>query len=107
MKIVISELPQKEVFNGFLAQMTHTENMTLAFWDIKEGAVLPLHSHVHEQITQVMEGKLQLTIGDETQVYESGSLAIIPSNVVHSGVALTACKVFDIFSPAREDYKQK
>ena len=105
MKIVISELPQKEVFKGFLAQMTHTANTTLSFWEIQEGAVLPMHSHVHEQITQVVEGKLQLTIGGETTIYENGSLAIIPSNVVHGGIALTPCKVFDIFTPVREDYK--
>lgn len=106
MKIQISALPQKEIFKGFLAQMIHTENATLSFWEIAHGAVLPLHSHFHEQITQVVEGKLELTIGNETHVYESGALAVIPPNAVHGGVALTDCKVFDIFCPVREDYKQ-
>lgn len=32
-------------------------------------------------------------------------IAIIPSNIPHSAKALTACKVTDIFSPVRKDYK--
>jgi hypothetical protein len=31
--------------------------------------------------------------------------AIIPGGVEHSGRTLTTCRVIDIFSPAREDYR--
>jgi quercetin dioxygenase-like cupin family protein len=34
----------------------------------------------------------------------AGQVLIIPSNVVHSGQALTPCKVLDVFNPVREDY---
>jgi hypothetical protein len=33
-----------------------------------------------------------------------GSVGIIPPNAVHSGRALTDCKILDVFSPVREDY---
>jgi quercetin dioxygenase-like cupin family protein len=46
-----------------------------------------------------------LTVNGETKIYENGLVAIIPSNVVHGGVALSNCKLFDVFSPVREDYK--
>ena len=75
------------------------------FVDIEKGAILPAHSHMHEQTTQVTEGKLEMTIDGVTQVLEPGTILLIPSNVVHSAVALTDCKVTDIFSPVREDYK--
>lgn len=103
--IKISEIQVKEIIKGFKGRFIHTEHSTLAFWEVEKGAVLPLHSHFHEQITQVTEGQFELTVGDDTKIYEAGFVAVIPSNVAHSGVALTACKLVDIFYPVREDYK--
>lgn len=103
--IEIAAIPQKEIFEGFKARFIHTESLTMGYWDAQKGAVLPMHSHFHEQITSVIEGKFELTIGDETKVYEAGLVAVIPPNVIHGGKALTDCKLFDIFSPVREDYK--
>jgi quercetin dioxygenase-like cupin family protein len=79
--------------------------MTVAYWDIKAGATIPPHQHVHEMIVKVIEGKLQLTIGEETKILEPGSAAIIPSNVLHTAKGITACKVIDVFYPVRSDYK--
>lgn len=105
MTIDVSKIEQKEIIKGFKARFIHTANTTLAFWEVEKGAAIPLHSHIHEQTTQVLEGKFELTIGDETKTYENGFVAVIPSNVIHGGVALTDCKLFDVFSPVREDYK--
>ncbi|MFM9947531.1 MAG: cupin domain-containing protein [Saprospiraceae bacterium] len=101
----ITQIAAKEIFKGFHARFIHTEQTTLAFVEIEAGAVLPMHSHVHEQITQVWEGQLELTIEGESKVYEKGMVAVIPSHAKHAGVALTTCKVFDIFCPVREDYR--
>lgn len=102
--IDISKIEEKELMKGFKGKFIHTDHMTQAFWEVEKGAELPFHSHVHEQTTQVLEGKLELTIDGETEVYEKGFVVVIPSNVVHGGVALTDCKIFDTFSPTREDY---
>ncbi|MBC7651963.1 MAG: cupin domain-containing protein, partial [Deinococcales bacterium] len=67
----------------------------------------PLHSHPHEQVSQVIEGKFQLTLNGEVRVLESGDIAVIPSNTQHSGLAITNCKLLDVFNPVREDYLQK
>jgi len=32
-------------------------------------------------------------------------IVTIPSNVTHSGRAMTQCKLRDVFCPVREDYK--
>lgn len=56
----LKDVPSKELLPGFSAKMIHTENMTLAYWDIKAGSVLPKHSHVHEQVAaQVITGFLK------------------------------------------------
>jgi len=102
--IKVKQLPQKEIKEGYNARFVHTLYTTLGFWEVEIGAVLPMHSHIHEQSTQVMEGKFEMTIGDDTKIYEKGDLVVIPPNVMHGGVALTNCQLFDVFSPAREDY---
>lgn len=101
----ISNIEPIEVINGFKGRFFHTNSFTIAFWEIEQGAILPVHSHVHEQSTQVIEGKLEMLIDGVTTVLEPGMIANIPSNVIHSGKALTNCKVTDVFSPTREDYK--
>lgn len=105
MKLNISEIPQKEIVKGIKGRYVHAKNSTTGFVEIEKGAVLPEHSHFHEQTTQIMEGKLKMTIGEETKVLEPGMFTIIPSNVPHSAVALTNCIVTDTFCPVREDYK--
>jgi quercetin dioxygenase-like cupin family protein len=99
-------LPKIEVFKGYSARFIHTQNSTLGLWNADKGAVLPPHSHVHEQLTQVIEGEFELTIEGQTKVYRAGDLAIIPSNAVHTGVGLTDCLLYDVFTPVREDYKK-
>jgi len=101
----ISKIKSKEILKGFRAKLIHTDNFTLSFVTIEANAELPEHAHIHEQITQIIEGELELTIDGITNVFKAGMIVIIPSNVKHSGKALTSCKVTDIFYPIREDYK--
>ncbi|RZL50677.1 MAG: cupin domain-containing protein [Pedobacter sp.] len=103
--ITIQELPIVDVIPGFHGRFIHTEHSTLGFWEIDKGSVLPIHSHMHEQVTEVRLGEFELTIAGETKIYTPGMIAVIPPNVQHSGTALTDCKLLDIFLPVREDYK--
>ena len=101
----ILDIPQKELFKGIRARFFHTQNNTIGFVELDEGAVLPEHSHLHEQTTEVLEGTLELTVNGITHQLEAGSFIQIPSNVAHSAVARKSCYVRDIFYPVREDYK--
>ena len=53
----------------------------------------------------VVEGEFEFTLNGETQVYSDGAIVLIPSNIPHAGKALTACRLMDVFSPVREEYK--
>lgn len=98
--------PEKEYIPGFVGRMIHTEGCTIAYWQVKAGSVLPEHAHVHEQITNVLEGTFEMTIAGELQLCKAGSVAVIPSEVIHSGVAISDCVILDVFQPARLDYQQ-
>ena len=102
--IDLQTIEKRELIPGYEVRFVHTENMTMAFWDIKAGSKLPTHSHIHEQISQVTEGKFELTVEKDTYVLQVGKVVIIPSNAKHSGIAITDCKVLDTFYPVREDY---
>ena len=103
--IELESLPVKDVIPGFHGRFVHTQHATLGFWEIDKGSVLPVHSHLHEQITEVREGEFELTFSGQTKIYTPGMIAVIPPYVEHSGTALTDCRLLDIFTPVREDYK--
>ncbi len=100
-----SDTSFKEILPKFKAAFAHSEHMTVAHWIVGKDAVLPEHSHIHEQIVNVVEGEFELNIGEESRVLSRGRVAVIPSNVVHSGRALTECLIIDAFYPVREDYR--
>ena len=105
MKIALSDIETKEIMPGYHGKMIHGETMTLAFWEVEKGATVPEHSHINEQIMQVLEGVFEFKVAGVTKIYKPGELVIIPSGIPHSGKALTPCKLMDIFSPVREAYK--
>ncbi|HMX39988.1 MAG TPA: cupin domain-containing protein [Saprospiraceae bacterium] len=92
---------------GYRARLVHADSMTLSYVDVDAGAPLPEHAHVHEQITTLLEGRFEMVVGGVSMVLEAGQTVIIPSQVPHSGKALTACRILDVFHPVREDLKNK
>ncbi|MEP5612088.1 MAG: cupin domain-containing protein [Cyclobacteriaceae bacterium] len=102
--IEIETIEQREILPGYTVRFVHTDSMTIAYWDAKAGSPLPEHSHHHEQVATVVEGTYELTVDGETRKLQAGEIAVIPSNVPHSGVAITDCKLMDVFCPVREDY---
>ncbi|MGB1444314.1 MAG: cupin domain-containing protein [Flavobacteriaceae bacterium] len=103
--MTLSEIEAKEIQPGLHGKMVHGKQLTWAFWVVEKGAGVPEHQHPHEQIMHVVEGEFEFTLNGETKVYRNGDIVVIPSNVPHAGTALTPCKLMDVFSPAREDYK--
>lgn len=105
MEYQLHRLPSREFFPGFSGKMVHGSQMSLAFWEVEAGAEVPQHQHPHEQIMHVQEGRFSFTLEGKTREYGPGDIVLIPSGAVHSGKALTACRIMDIFSPVREEYR--
>ncbi len=100
-----ADIQTREIAPGFFSKLIHTENNTINFIEVKAGCALQLHQHIHEQSSFVIEGQFELTVAGVPQILDTGMFALIPSNVIHGGRAITDCKLIDVFSPVREDYK--
>jgi len=105
--LTLGDVAESEPVPGFRVRFVHGENMTIAYWEVDEGAVLPDHSHPHEQISNVIEGQFALTIEEVTEILGPGSVGVIPPNAPHSGKAVTDCRIIDAFYPVREDYRSR
>jgi quercetin dioxygenase-like cupin family protein len=75
------------------------------YWDIAAGAELPEHSHPHEQIVNMLEGTYELVVDGTSHVLNAGDVLVIPGDAVHSGKSHTECRILDVFSPVREEYR--
>ena len=93
------------IFPGVHSAMEHSEQITYGCVSLEEGVTVPVHSHPHEQWTYILEGQMEFTLNGDTQLLTAGMGAFIPSNALHGAVAVTACKVIDVFTPVREDYR--
>jgi quercetin dioxygenase-like cupin family protein len=103
--INIQEYQAIELVPGCRMRTPFGQNMMLSYLEMDEGAIVPMHSHPHEQGGMLIKGKLELTIGDETRIVEAGVMFLIPPNVLHKAVAVGGpVLVLDVFSPPREDY---
>jgi len=81
--------------------------LTVARIYLKEGFLVPLHSHVHEQITQVISGRMRFAFGDdrsEVAEYGPGDVVVIPSNLPHEALCLSDVEEMDTWTPRRDDW---
>ena len=101
----INQVKTKEVVPGIVGHYVHGTGQTIGYIKIKKGAILPEHHHPHEQITFILEGEFEMTIGVEKYLFTAGCVHVIPSNAPHSAVAITDCIAVDVFNPVREDYR--
>ena len=101
----IKNIKPKELAPGINGYYAHGDKLTFGYVEIKAGSMVPMHHHINEQITYIIEGQLDMVIGDVACSLTAGMYHVIKSNVPHSAVAITDCIVIDAFSPVREDYR--
>jgi quercetin dioxygenase-like cupin family protein len=91
------------LFPGISFQGFAGENLMVSRLILTEGAIATLHAHPHEQLTIVLRGTLDFTLGEEHQVLIAGDVVAIPSQTPHGGVALQETELIEVFTPVRED----
>ena len=71
---------------------------------LRKGAVLPRHSHPHEQTGCLVEGRIRLFIGTEEYEAQGGDSWCIPGGVEHGAEILEDSVAVEVFSPVWDDY---
>ncbi len=83
---------------------SYTDELMVVENHFKKGAVGALHHHPHTQITYVVSGKFEFTIGEEKRIVEAGDTMLKKDGIEHGCTCLEEGILLDIFSPMREDF---
>ena len=98
--------PTKDLSPGVRTRTFWGENLMFSLVELDANAVIPTHSHPHEQGTYLLSGGFEATVGSETRWVGPGELFIVPGGVEHSvRVGPEITRLVDVFAPAREDLK--
>jgi mannose-6-phosphate isomerase-like protein (cupin superfamily) len=97
----VTSLRAVERLPGWLGRYFHSSNMTFAHYDFVRGASIHEHSHPEEEVYEVIEGQLEITIDGVSQILRPGIAAIVPGGAKHSVRALTDGRAIIVDHPAR------
>jgi quercetin dioxygenase-like cupin family protein len=97
-----NSLPVIERLPGWQGRYFHSQNMTFAHYDFVGGSSIHEHFHPQEEVYEVIEGELEVTIDGVAQIVRSGLVAIVPGNVRHSVKALTDGRAIIVDYPVRQ-----
>jgi quercetin dioxygenase-like cupin family protein len=100
-----SSLKVVERLPGWHGRYFHLPSMTFAHYDFVRGSSIHEHFHPQEEVYEVIEGELEVTIDGATQIARPGLVAIVPANVRHSIKALTDSRAIIVDYPIRPEFK--
>ena len=101
------DIPMETVNPSMRRQIITGELMTVARIYLKDGFLVPMHSHHNEQITQVISGVLKFRLGkdgDETINVGPGQIIVIPANLPHEALVIGDVVEMDMWAPRRDDW---
>jgi len=98
-----SKLTAVEKRPGWLGKHFHSPSLTFGHWEFKDGASIHQHCHPQEEVWEILEGALEVTIDGTTQIVGPGMVAIVPANAAHSVKALSDGRAIVVDYPLRRE----
>ncbi|MEQ1761513.1 MAG: cupin domain-containing protein [Pyrinomonadaceae bacterium] len=100
-----SRIKKEKPAPGIQRQMVVGENVMMVRFTFEPFLVTPEHTHPHEQMTLVVQGKVKFFIEGEVKIVSPGDVLHFPPHNRHGATMLDEEVVLiDIFSPIREDF---
>jgi len=94
-----------QVIEGvYLKTTVYGEKTLMTEVRLEEGAVIPPHSHAHEQTGYMISGKMDFLVNGEHHIAGPGDSWSIAGDQEHGATALEDSVVVEVFSPVRQDY---
>ena len=99
-----AELKVTERLPGWRARIFNSASMTFAHYEFDAGASIHQHHHEQEEVWNVVEGELEVTIDGAVLIARPGVVAIVPPMTPHSVRALTTGRAIIVDHPLRLDF---
>jgi quercetin dioxygenase-like cupin family protein len=97
-----NRLEVKDLREGSKARFFHSQSMTFAYYAVQAGAWIHDHSHANDEVSNVIDGQLEITIAGDMQVASPGCAAVVSQNTVHSVKALSNVRAIFVDYPRRD-----
>ncbi|NOZ05962.1 MAG: cupin domain-containing protein [Chloroflexi bacterium] len=102
----MGDIDPKEIVDNVHIRIFSGSATTLSYVTIAPGALVPEHSHPHEQLGLILEGDAEFWIGEDRRRLQAGDAYRIPPHAPHGARGgENGCVVLDVFSPVREEYE--
>jgi len=103
-----STIPVECPAEGIERQLVVGENIMICRFVFAPLLITPEHSHPHEQLSIVLQGRVRFFIEGQERIAVPGDVLHFPSNTWHGATMMDQEVVLiDIFSPIREDFLGK
>lgn len=91
---------------GVTAKVAAGEKMMFSLVTLAPNAVVPTHTHPHEQMGMLVSGTMEFTIEGETRTLTGNEMYFVPGGAPHAAKAGPGgALALDAFSPPREEYR--
>lgn len=91
-----------EPYPGIRRTSVRGRHATVALYEFQPGAQFPLHQHAQEQITVVVDGTIEATVGGKRMVLSAGEAFITEPEEVHGITASdSGARFVAVIAPAR------
>lgn len=82
----------------------YDKELMLVSVEFKKGVIANIHKHSHRQVTYIVKGSFEVTIGTEKKIMKAGDAFYVLPELEHGVVALEDSLLTDVFNPHREDF---
>ena len=99
-------IPPRTLAPGVTAKVAAGEKMMFSLVTLAPNAVVPSHTHPHEQMGMLVSGTMEFTIEGETRTLTGNEMYFVPGGAPHAAKAGPGgALALDAFSPPREEYR--
>jgi quercetin dioxygenase-like cupin family protein len=88
---------------GWQGRYFNSPSMTFAHYEFDAGATIHEHSHPQEEVWQIIEGEVEITIAGVAQWSGPGTVGIVPGNTPHFVKAISPGRAIVVDFPLREE----
>ena len=97
-----NKLPVIERLPGWRGRYFDSPSMTFGHYEFDAGSTIHEHFHPQEEVWQIIEGELEITIGGVAQRSGPGSVGIVPPNTPHAVKAVSRGRAIVVDYPLRQ-----